>query len=132
MSQENVEAVRAVYDEWGKGNFRASEDLLDPHVLFILSPGFPEAGTYLGTERMAEYTRNFLAAWENITITADEFIEAGDSVVVAVHQRGEGRESGTLTELRYFQVWTFRGREVTRIENVRSRTEALEAVGLSE
>jgi ketosteroid isomerase-like protein len=132
MSRENVEALRAVYDEWGKGNFRAGGDLLDPHVVFILTPDFPDAGTYLGADRVTEYMLGFLAAWEKLTLTAEEFIEAGDSVVVAIHQRAVGRESGTHTELRFFQVWTFRGRAVTRLESVRSRTEALEAVGLRE
>jgi hypothetical protein len=31
--------------------------------------------------------------------------------------------------MRYFQVWTLRGGAVIRIENVKGREEALEAVG---
>jgi ketosteroid isomerase-like protein len=33
-------------------------------------------------------------------------------------------------EFRYFQVWTFRGGSVIRIESIRDRDDALEAVGL--
>jgi ketosteroid isomerase-like protein len=51
-------------------------------------------------------------------------------VVVAVRQRGVGRESGAPAELPYFQVWTFRGRAVIRLEQFRDRDDALEAVGL--
>ena len=76
--------------------------------------------------------RRWLSEWSNFTIAAEEVIEAGDSVVVAACQRGEGKESGIEAELRYFQVWTFRGRHVIRIEQFRDRAEALEAVGLSE
>ncbi len=132
MSQENVEIVRSIYEEWARGNFRAGADLYDPYVLFVIRPEFPEAGTYLGPDSLRDYTLGLLTAWKDFTITAEEFIEAESSVVVAVRQRGIGQESGTPAELPYFQVWTFRGRAVIRLESVREREEALEAVGLRE
>jgi ketosteroid isomerase-like protein len=130
MARDHVEALRAVYDEWARGNFRAGEDLWDPDVVFSLRPEFPDANSYHGPNGVRDYMRGFLAAWDDLTITAEEFIEAEDSVVVAVYQRGIGRESGTPVELRYFQVWTFRGRTAIRFESIRGRAEALEAVGL--
>jgi hypothetical protein len=53
-------------------------------------------------------------------------------VVVHVHQHGTGRQSHAFGELRYFQVWTFRGTSVIRIESVMERTEAFKAAGLPE
>jgi ketosteroid isomerase-like protein len=132
MSQENVEAVGNVYDRWSQGDFRAGVDVLDPLVLFVLPPEFPDAGTYLGVERLAEYTRSLLEPWTRFTIEAEEIADAGDSVLVGVLQRGVGGGSGAATEFRYFQVWSFRGRKVIRLENFRERAEALEAVGLRE
>jgi ketosteroid isomerase-like protein len=132
MSQEHVEAVRGIYRRFGKGDFRASLDLLDPLALFVLPTGFPDAGTYLGVERITDYTRGFLEPWTQIAIEADDVIDAGESVVVAVCQRGVGGKSGAATEFRYYQVWSFRGHKVIRLENFRERSEAFEAVGLSE
>ena len=132
MSPENLEAVRSVYERFGKGDFRASLDVVDPLVLFVLNPGFPESGTYLGLAELAEYTRGFLEPWTEITIEAEDLADAGDSVVATVMQRGIGSESGAATEFRYFQVWTFRGHRVVRLENFRERSDALEAAGLSE
>jgi hypothetical protein len=132
MSQENIEVVRDVYERWSQGDFRSRVDVLDPLALLVLSPEFPDAGTYLGPERVAEYTRGFLEPWTRITIEAEEIIDAGDSVVVAVFQRGVGGGSGATTEFRYFHVWSFRGGRVIRLENLRERAEALEAVGLRE
>jgi ketosteroid isomerase-like protein len=132
MSQENVEAIRAVYERFSEGDFRASLDVVDADVLFVLPSGFPESGTYLGIARLVEYTRGFLEPWTRITIEAEDIAEAGDSVVTTVRQRGVGKESGAATELRYFQVWSFRGPKVIRIENFRERAEALVAAGLRE
>ncbi|HEY3192753.1 MAG TPA: hypothetical protein VGJ61_08225 [Solirubrobacterales bacterium] len=82
---------------------------------------------------MARYMREvFLPEWKGLVIAGDEFVDAEDSVVVQVHQHGTGRQSHAFGELRYFQVWTFRGTSVIRIESVMERTEALEAAGLRE
>jgi ketosteroid isomerase-like protein len=133
MSQDNMTAVRAVYDEWAKGNFRAGGDLWDSRVVFVPIADLPDAGDYFGLEGITTFMRAFLQPWTNFTITADELIEAGDSVVVVARQRGIGRDSGLLAELeQQFQVWTFRGRTVIRFEAFRERAEALEAVGLRE
>jgi hypothetical protein len=43
-----------------------------------------------------------------------------------------GPESGAPVDMRYYQVWTFRGSSVIRIESIREREDALEAVGLRE
>jgi ketosteroid isomerase-like protein len=129
---QNVEALRGVYDRWSEGDFRASVDLLDPHVVFVLRPEFPDAGSYLGIDGVARYMRDFLEPWVLITIEAEEFVDAGDNVIVAVRQRGVGRGSGAATEFRYFHVWSFRGGNVIRLESIRERAEALEAAGVRE
>jgi ketosteroid isomerase-like protein len=129
MSQ-HVEKVRAVYERWGKGDFRASVELFDPQVVLVLGRDFPDAGTRLGIEAIAAYTRGLLEPWTRFTIEAEEIVPAGDSVLVAVCQRGVGSGSGVATELRYFMIWTFRGSHVIRLESVRERAPALEAVGL--
>ena len=127
-----MDAVRAVYEEWGKGNLGVGQDLYDPKVLFTPGAGWPEAGDYRGPDGIREFMLGWLSAWTSLTVAAEEFIEAENSVVVGVLQRGVGTESGAPTEGRYFMVWTFRGRTVVRLEAFQSRAEALEAVGLSE
>ena len=132
MPPQNVELIRGVYERWSAGDFRASVELFDPLVLLVMRPEFPDAGTYLGLERVAEYTRGFLEPWARIAIEAEEIADAGDSVVAAVCQRGVGSGSGAPTELRYFHVWSFRGGKVIRLETVRERSEAFEVAGLGQ
>ena len=130
MSRENVDAVRRIYERWGRGDFRAGVELYDPYVQLVLRPEFPDAGAYRGRDEIARYMRDhFLADLENAVIVGEEFLEAGDSVVVRVNQQAIGPESGAPVAMRYYQVWTFRGRSVIRIESIREREEALEAVG---
>src|SRR5919204_6592084 len=132
MSRENVEIVRRIYGEWGRGNFREGTELYDSHVLLVVRPEFGLAsGVYCGPAEVARYMREvFLAEWEGLVIAGDEFVDAGDSVLVRVHQRATGRQSRAPGQLRYFQVWTFRGASVIRIESVMERADALQAAGV--
>jgi ketosteroid isomerase-like protein len=133
MSQENVEAVRTVYERWSEGDFRAAVDLFARHVLLVVGPDFAGSGPYLGAEEIGRYTREeLLQTFTDFAMEAEEIVPAGDSVLVSVHQHGVGRASGVATEARYFTVWTFRGRKVVRIESFARRGEALEAAGLRE
>ena len=131
MSQRNVEIVRQVYERWGRGDFRAGMELYDRNVLFVMRPEFPDAGTYRGPDEIRRYMReDFLADLDGVVILGEEFLDAGDSVIVRVNQQATGTGSGATVGMRYYQVWTFRGRAVIRLENVRERDEALEAGGL--
>jgi ketosteroid isomerase-like protein len=131
MSQRNVEIVRQIYERWGRGDFRGGTELYDPYVLLVLRPEFPDARAYCGPDEIRRYMReDFLADLEGAVIAGEEFLDAGDSVVVRVNQQGTGVRSGAPVGMRYYQVWTFRGRSVIRIESIRGREEALEAAGL--
>ena len=132
MSEDNVEAVQAIYERWREGDFRAGAELFDQQVAFVLRPEFPDAGTYVRHRpQWPSSTRGFLAPWRQITIDAEEIVAAGDMVLAKVRQSGVGAASGVSTEFRYFQLWSFRGARVIRLENVRERAEALEAAGMS-
>jgi ketosteroid isomerase-like protein len=132
MSEGSVEIVREIYGRWEEGDFRTPFDRMDEHVVFIMPPDLPDSGTYFGREALAGYTRDFLAPWSKVMIEAEEIIPAGDSVVVAIRQHGEGVASGAETEFRYFHLWTFRGGKTIRLECIRDRAEALAAAGLAE
>jgi ketosteroid isomerase-like protein len=134
MSQENMELVRAVYGEWGKGNLRAGAEVWDTLALFIPAPtpDGSETGYYVGPEAVAAFMREWVKPWEKLTISAEEIIEAEANVIVVGRQRGVGRESGLTVDMLQFHVWSFRGSKAIRFEVFPGRAEALEAVGLSE
>ena len=132
MSHDNVEVVRGIYAEWGKGNFRAGTDLFDSDVVLVIRAEFPDAGAYVGPDEIRGYMRQFLSSWTDAVIEAEDIFGADDRVAVAVHQQAIGSGSGLSVDMRYWQVWTFRGSAVTRIESIKTRSEVLDAVGLSE
>jgi ketosteroid isomerase-like protein len=125
------ERVRRIYDEWGQGNFRAGIDDYDQYVTLVVRPEFADPGVHTGIDALRTFMHNFLEPWKVVTIRAENVYEVGDSVLVEVVQRGTGAVSGVEGEMRYFQLWTFRGGKVIRIESISGDEEAREAAGLS-
>ena len=131
MSQENVKTLRAVYGDWERGDFTASLPLFDEKVTLAIDSHIPDGGTYMGPDGVLDYMARFLAPWESLTIAGESFRDTGDKVLVKVRQNGIGRSSGAPVELWYFQLWTFGGGKVVRLEVILDEQTALEAVGLS-
>jgi ketosteroid isomerase-like protein len=131
MSEENVAAVRAVYEEFARGDFGAWAELPDDFV-FVASPELPDAGTYRG-DAAVRWMTAWVESFEGHTIEATEIIDAGrDKVFVAILQRGRPRGSQTEVEGRWWVVMTLRGGEFVRTEVFPERAQTLEAAGLSE
>jgi ketosteroid isomerase-like protein len=132
MSRENVEVVAEVYADWERGDFKTGTGLFDRHATLVIDSGIPDGGVFVGQEGIRTYMLRFLEAWESLTITANSLRPVGDSVLAEVRQLGHGQGSGVAVEHDYFQLWTFRGGRVVRLETILSESEALEAVGLRE
>jgi ketosteroid isomerase-like protein len=130
MSQENVEAVRAAYERFARGDFSPFEDLGEDFE-FVTSPELPDAGTYRG-EAAIRWMKAWVDSFDQLTIEATELIDAGEVVVVALLQRGRPRGSQTVVEGRWWQTVTLRGGEIARTESFPERAQALEAAGLSD
>jgi ketosteroid isomerase-like protein len=73
-----------------------------------------------------------LEAWEERRLEAEEYIDAGDNVVVLVHEYRRGRGSGVELEIDTAIVVGVSGGRVVRIQGYMDRHAALEAVGLGE
>src|SRR3954453_15380013 len=138
MSQENVEVVRQVLsgfspDAAEAGTLDSYHQRLSPDLEFVEDPRFPEAGTYRGREEYLHYARDFVAQFEEFAFTVEDLREVPDGrVLVCLRLRGRGRGSNAAFDARAGWVYTVRNGLVVHIRAYVDRTEALEAVGLSE
>ena len=93
MAAENVEIIRRGIDAF---NRRDLDELLqgydpDAEVDLSRSPGL-QAGIYRGREAVRAFWNTFFEAWERMTVSVDEYIDCGESVVVPTRTRFWGRE----------------------------------------
>ena len=79
-----------------------------------------------------QFNAEWADAWDDWELEAEDYIDAGERVVVIVNQRGRSKATGIPVDMRFAQVWSFRDGEAIRMQMYASVDEALEAVGLSE
>jgi ketosteroid isomerase-like protein len=132
MSQENVEAIRPVYDQWERGNFRPQYDIYGPDMELLWSEEFPDLhGVFRDPEVRSHRLREWLSPWQEWQVEAEDYVSAGDFVVVLCRYTGRGKESGVEVDARGAHLWTMREGKAVRLEIFSSRRKALEAAGLS-
>ena len=132
MSQENVETVIRALDA-AHENPEAFFAIFDQNVEWDMSnSGLPDAKTYHGPAGVREFFRHWIGPFDEFDYEAEDVIDAGDSVIVLLHQWGRGKGSGAVVESRFWQVWTLSNGKVVRFQNFPERDQALQAVGLSE
>ena len=131
MSQANVELARRGLDALNRSGVDAILDLCDPGIEWIAIPGFlPDAEDFHGREGVRSWFEKIGEALGSVRWDAEEVVDHGDRIFVALKLSASGRASGIETEFRIFQAWTIRNGKLARLESYLSREEAIEAVGL--
>jgi ketosteroid isomerase-like protein len=130
MSQENVELVRR-----GTENVDAFWAMLDEYVVWDLR-NWPETlgidRVVVGRDAVIQASRRYWGAWKDYRMDIEEVLDAGQSVLVILHEQGRGKSSGVPVARQQTQLWTFRAGRIIRWESFRTRAQALKAAGLSE
>jgi len=133
MPGEKIEIVRRSFEAF---NDRDVDTMLADwadDVVMRLVGGFADL---MGAEFHGhEGVRTWMNDWVgNLQVRAEieTIFEAGDRVVVIARAVGAGDASGAPVELRAGQVYSFRGRQISAVDNYYDANAALEAVGVSE
>jgi ketosteroid isomerase-like protein len=129
MSEENVEVVRRAFQYLASG--RGGSEVLasfDPNV--VMKP--VETGATYGVIAIRDNFERWQSTFDELEVTVEEIIDAGDRVVHSAHWRGRGRGSGVEVDARYSEVYTLRDGKIIRVDEYTERADALEAAGLSE
>jgi ketosteroid isomerase-like protein len=109
--------------------------LYDPEIVWdqTRAPASELSSVYHGHDGIRQFFRSWLAPFESYHAHAEEFMDAGEAVVVRIRQGGRGRQSGVDVDMPpYWQVYRLRDALVARIEVYRDYADALKAVGLAE
>ena len=129
MSHENVEVVRAVYDCWRQGDFRATANKVAPDFEWKQVHGVVEPGSHVGADANRAL-RSIFEVYEDLRVEAEEYVDAGDTIVVVARAHGTARGSGLHMDQRLAFVWTVREGKPVQMEQYPNREDALKAVGL--
>ena len=132
MSKETVEAVRRGYEIFNRRDIEAWLELFHPDVEAHDLAGIPDAPVRRGHDALREWVAMMDDIWADARYEPEEFIDAGEFVVVAVHGKARGLRGGVPLDIPMFHVFEIQDGKARRVRAYLDRAEALEAAGLSE
>jgi ketosteroid isomerase-like protein len=137
MSAANVEIVRELMARRERaresGEPLTHTDLLAPDFEIDMSRRVFNPAVYRGLDGLARLNDEIRDVWEEFRVVPEQFIDAGDRVVVMETSHARGRGTGVELETRtYATIWTLRDGQLTRVETGVDPNEALKAIGLEE
>ena len=125
MSEQNVELVRTLFQQYNRGDYAAAAACLAPGVVYEVGQEVPA----YGPDEVRAMWERWDGAWDDMDTVPEEFLDAGDHVVVTVHYSARGQGSGIEYDERLFDVYTVRDGKCVRKLEFRERSEALAAAG---
>ena len=125
----NLDLVRSIFADWERGDFSRA-DWADPAIEYVRAEG-PEPGTWIGLTGLAEGTRVYRDAFDELRLVADEYRELDDERVLAlINFRGRGKTSGLKIAANGAALFQLRDGKVTRYVVYWERDRALADLGL--
>ena len=131
MSSENVDLVRDGLEAFLAGDIERALEFADRDVVTFRAPPLPDARAYHGREGMLQTYVEWTAEFGEFEMTTEQFVDAGDHVMVEILQRGEGQASGAVVEGRFWLVYTVADGKVVRLDIFNGKNQALRAAGLA-
>jgi ketosteroid isomerase-like protein len=128
VSAENVEVVRSLFQAFRARDTEAQLAMWHPDVRLQAADG----AWHDGREGVRELFGSFLGTWDDYVLEVLDFIDAGDRVVVLLHERGRGKGSGVPVEWWAGQVYTVKDGLIVDFTVFTRHADALAEAGLPE
>src|SRR6186713_657257 len=130
MSTENLEAARRGFEALDRGGVETFLEFIDPQFEMTTPADMTvEPATYKGHDGMRRYFESFYEIMDEVRFEPQEFIDAGDRVIVPARLVARGRDTGIEAVQQLTMVWTLREGKAIGCETYATKGEALEAVG---
>jgi ketosteroid isomerase-like protein len=128
MSQENVEVIRKVCDAFVRDDLDEALSHCDPEVVYMPA----QEAAARGLDAVRASLERWAGGIERLELVAEEFLDAGDCVVLTILLRGRGRGSRAEIAARFYEVFILRNGTIVRWEEFTDRSPALKAAGVQQ
>ena len=131
MSQERIDAVRAIYQDLNRGDAEAvAGRCADDFVLDMTGRVF-NPDTSEGAEGWRRFLYGVHDAWESYRWDVEDTQVVGDAVVAMLHCTAQSREDSPPVDWHVAWIWAFDDGVAVSARFHRDPQDALESVGLA-
>jgi ketosteroid isomerase-like protein len=124
------DALRQRYQRFGEGDLAGALDLWsDDFVWEGSTPSeLPGSGRHEGRQAAMQVLQEAVGAWDKFELSADEFVEQGDTVVVLGHtDLAKGERS---VRLPFVHIWRYRGDQICRLQLLTDTLQSARTLGV--
>ena len=129
----NTDTLREGYEAFGRGDLDAAVESFSDDIRWENpeAPQMPQNGVTEGKDAVKQLFAEVGDYWESFSITPDEVVESGDTVVVLSHSEAKGKETGKEVKLPWVHVWHFRDGKAAEVQALTDTALAADALGAS-
>jgi ketosteroid isomerase-like protein len=124
-----AERMRERYADFNRGDLESAlQDWADDFVWQgSNSTELPGGGEYRGKEEAVKVLGEAVGAWDEFRLSADEFLEEGDTVVVLAHT--EVRKGDNAAKVPVVHIWRWQGDQVKRLQILTDTLQVAQLLG---
>ncbi len=124
-----IDQMRTRYAEFAEGDVQsATQEWADDMVWQGSdSSDLPGGGEHSGKDQVMQVLGEAVGAWDEFNLTADEFFEDGDTVVVLAHN--DVKKGGDSATLPVVHIWRWEGDQVKRLQILTDTYQAAKLLG---
>ncbi len=115
----NLNLIRAIYDAFAAGDIPGVVSRMSPDIIWNEAEGFAYAdgNPYRGPDAVLSGVFARLGSeWEGLAVIPEEFLDAGDAVVVLGRYRGTYKATGRAIDAQMAHVWRVEGGKATAFQ----------------
>jgi ketosteroid isomerase-like protein len=126
--EQDVQRLRSAYEAFNEGGVEAFLERLTPDFSVRDRDSSPDRQTRYGREGIIQLFDSYMEAFDALRFEPEEFIDAGDQIVVSLRQWVRGKGSGAEVVGNIAHVWTMRGRDIYSLRIFGDKDQALDAI----
>jgi uncharacterized protein len=125
-----IEQMRQRYEQFNQGDVQsATQDWADDFVWQgSNSTELPGGGEHRGKDQALQVLGQAVGAWDEFKLSADEFLEEGDTVVVLGHT--DVSKGGNSAQTPVVHIWRWQGDQIKRLQVLTDTLQAAQLLGM--
>jgi ketosteroid isomerase-like protein len=127
VSNENIQTLRGAYEAFARQDVPTVMAAFHDDIEWDSPDSIPFGGSYHGHDGVGSFFGQLPEYWEELRVEPEEFIDAGETVVVLIRLRGKG--SGGSIDSKSLHLWRMRDGKAAAFREYPDTARVLQALG---
>jgi hypothetical protein len=127
MSSANVQILRDAYNAFARQDVPSVMAAFHDDIEWDAPDSIPFGGSYHGHDGVGSFFSQMAEYWEELRVEPQEFIDAGETIVVLIRLSGKG--AGGSMDSKSLHLWRMRDGKAATFQEYPDTARVLQALG---